>query len=276
MELLHFRIMILCSILLAAWISLPAMKVYGEPVTGGADNKMLTIAHRGASGYAPENTKASFDLALEMKADYIELDVQRSRDGELVIIHDTSVDRTTNGSGEVRDLNLEELRKLDAGSWFSPDFKGQGIMTFAEFLERYNGKAGMLIELKSPSLYPGIEEQVAEELSKYPAADKVVQSFEQESMKKMHAIMPFLKIGVLVKYRPLGITARQLQELSEFADYVNPNKKLASRGLVQKVHALGMKITPYTVRDRSSAAALKEMEVDGMVTDFPDYVNELK
>ncbi|MBS2967741.1 glycerophosphodiester phosphodiesterase [Metabacillus sp. KIGAM252] len=268
--------LILCSVLLTGLLMSHAVQAYGEPVTGGAETNMLTIAHRGASGYAPENTKASFDKALEIGTDWIEFDVQRSRDGELVIIHDTSVDRTTNGSGEVRDLNAADLKKLDAGSWFSPEFKGEGIMTFSEVLERYNGKAGMLIELKSPSLYPGIEQQVADELAKYPLADKVVQSFEQDSMKKMHRILPFIKIGVLMKYRPLGISGRQLEEISNYASFVNPNKKLVNRGLVQRIHALGMKITPYTVRDRASAAFLKSMEVDGMVTDFPDYVNEIK
>ncbi|AZB41656.1 glycerophosphodiester phosphodiesterase [Bacillus sp. FJAT-42376] len=268
--------LILCSVILTGLLLSHAVKAYGEPVTGGAENNMLTIAHRGASGYAPENTKASFDKALEIGTDLIEFDVQRTRDGELVVIHDTSVNRTTNGSGEVRDLLAADLKKLDAGSWFSPEFKGERIMTFSEVLKRYNGKAGMLIELKSPSLYPGIEQQVAEELAKYPLSDKVVQSFEQESMKKMHRILPYLQIGVLMKYRPLGIPVRQLEEMSDYASFINPNKKLVNRGLVQKIHALGMKITPYTVRDRASAASLKKMEVDGIISDYPDYINDIK
>ncbi|MGD6817837.1 glycerophosphodiester phosphodiesterase [Metabacillus sp. 113a] len=237
---------------------------------------MLNIAHRGASGYAPENTKASFDLGIKMGADYLEFDVQRSRDGVLVVIHDTNVERTTDGSGEVRDRKAAELLKLDAGSWFSPEFKGERILTFSQVLDRYNGKAGMLIELKSPSLYPGIEQQTAAELAKYPLADKVVQSFEQESMKNMHRILPDVKIGVLMKFRPLGISSAMLRDISEYAHFLNPSKKLVSRALVQKIHALGMKTTPYTVRNREAVSFLKKMEVDGMITDYPDYINEIR
>src|SRR5699024_1122413 len=111
---------------------------------------------RGASGYAPENTIAAFDKAVEMKADYFELDVQRSKDGQLVLIHDTTVDRTTNGTGAVKDLTLKELKSLDAGSWFDEKYAGEKIPTLGETLDRHRGKIKILIELKSPSLYPGI------------------------------------------------------------------------------------------------------------------------
>ena len=97
------------------------------------------VAHRGATGYAPENTIAAFDLAFDMKADYIEIDVQRSEDGDLVVIHDTTVDRTTDGTGHVGELPFEELRSLDAGSWFGDEFVGESIPTFDEVLDRYHG-----------------------------------------------------------------------------------------------------------------------------------------
>ena len=125
---------------------------------------MENVAHRGATGYAPENTIAAFDLAVDMKADYIEIDVQRSKDGELVVIHDTTVNRTTNGSGKVGALTFEQLRSLDTGSFKGEQFAGEQIPTFEEILDRYHGKIGILIELKAPELYPGIEEQVAEAL----------------------------------------------------------------------------------------------------------------
>lgn len=106
---------------------------------------------------------AAFEKALQMKADYIELDVQMSKDGELVIIHDTTVNRTTDIDSElpvaVKNLTLAELRKLDAGSFFAPQFAGERIPTFEEVLDRYKGKIGMLIELKEPARYPGIEEK---------------------------------------------------------------------------------------------------------------------
>lgn len=122
--------------------------------TIGDLRKVDNVAHRGASAYAPENTIAAYDKAVKMKADYIEIDVQRSKDGELVLIHDTTVDRTTDGSGKVGDFTFEELRSLDAGSWKGEQFAGEQIPTFDEILDRYHGKIGILVELKAPELYP--------------------------------------------------------------------------------------------------------------------------
>lgn len=127
----------------------PFSQVFAEQPTVGERKQVDNVAHRGATGYAPENTIAAFDLAVEMKADYIEIDVQRSKDGELVLIHDTTVDRTTDGTGKVGDLTFEQLRSLDAGSWFGEQFEGEKIPTFDEILDRYHGKVGILVEMKS-------------------------------------------------------------------------------------------------------------------------------
>src|SRR5699024_7283151 len=102
--------------------------------------KMINVAHRGASGHAPENTMAAFQKGFEMKADYIEIDVQMTKDGELIVIHDTTVDRTTNGTGNVGDLTFEEIKQLDAGSWFSDEYAGEKIPTFEEILDEFRGK----------------------------------------------------------------------------------------------------------------------------------------
>ena len=240
-------------------------------------SKFINVAHRGASGYAPENTIAAFDKAVEMKADYFELDVQRSKDGQLVLIHDTTVDRTTNGTGAVKDLTLKELKSLDAGSWFDEKYAGEKIPTLGETLDRYRGKIKILIELKSPSLSPGIEQQVAEELVKRnldKRGDKViVQSFDHESVKRFHQIMPSVPVGVLASYgsyRDTGITDKHLRSFAQYADFVNPNKDLVDRDLVKRVHRHGMKILPYTVRDESAANALFDAGVDGLITDFPE------
>ena len=111
-----------------------------ETITMGDLRKVDNVAHRGASAYAPENTIAAYDKAVKMKADYIEIDVQRSKDGELVLIHDTTVDRTTDGSGKVGDFTFEELRSLDAGSWKGEQFAGEQIPTFDEILIVTTGK----------------------------------------------------------------------------------------------------------------------------------------
>lgn len=110
------------------------------PETTGDLRKMDTVAHRGASGYAPENTIAAFDKALEMKVDYIEIDVQRSKDGELVVMHDNKVDRTTDGTGYIKDLTFEQLRSLDAGSWKGEQFTGEKSRHLEKFSIDITGK----------------------------------------------------------------------------------------------------------------------------------------
>ncbi|OAS82528.1 MULTISPECIES: glycerophosphodiester phosphodiesterase [Metabacillus] len=239
--------------------------------------KVDNVAHRGAAGYAPENTIAAFDKAVEMKADYIEIDVQRSKDGELVIIHDTSVNRTTDGTGKVGDLTFTELRSLDAGSWKGEQFKGEKIPTFAEILDRYHGKVGILIELKAPELYPGIEESIAQELTArnldVPQNEKIIiQSFNFESMKIMNELLPKVPIGVLTSSK-LHTTPEALQEFSTYADYFNPSYGIVTKDLVDQVHSIGMKISSWTVRSQEAADFLLEMDVDAIITDYPDYVD---
>lgn len=245
---------------------------------GGPPHKVMNIAHRGASGYAPENTIAAFDKALKMKADYFELDVQMSKDGKLVLIHDVTVDRTTDGTGRVGDLTFKELRRLDAGSWFDPAFAGERIPTLEEALDRYRGKIGILIEIKNPELYPGIERKVAKALKKRnlhkPRNGKIiVQSFNHDSVKKFHRLLPSVPVGVLISYRDEGISDKELRNFAKYADYVNPNKDMVDRSLVKRIHRFGMKTTPWTVRDRAEADRLKSIRVDGIVTDYPDYVH---
>lgn len=245
---------------------------------GGPPHKVMNIAHRGASGYAPENTIAAFDKALKMKADYFELDVQMSKDGKLVLIHDVTVDRTTDGTGRVGDLTFKELRRLDAGSWFDPAFAEERIPTLEEALDRYRGKIGILIEIKNPELYPGIERKVAKALKKRnlhkPRNGKIiVQSFNHDSVKKFHRLLPTVPVGVLISYRGEGITDKELRNFAKYADYVNPNKDMVDRSLVKRIHRFGMKTTPWTVRDRAEADRLKSIRVDGIVTDYPDYVH---
>ncbi|MEH7884194.1 glycerophosphodiester phosphodiesterase family protein [Bacillus sp. JJ1609] len=255
----------------------PLQQAFAEEATKGELRQFDTVAHRGAAGYAPENTIAAFDKGVEMKADYIELDVQRSKDGELVIIHDTTVDRTTDGTGRVGDLTFDELRSLDAGSFKGEQFAGEKIPTFEEVLDRYHGKVGILIEMKSPELYPGIEEAVAQELKERnldkPQNNKIIiQSFNFESMKKMDALLPEVPIGVLT-YSNLHVTDAALQEFAKYADYFNPSYSLVTKDLVDKVHSLGMEIQSWTVRSHEAAQFLIDMEVDGIITDYPDYVD---
>ncbi len=255
----------------------PFNQVLAEEPTVGERKQVDNVAHRGATAYAPENTIAGFDLAVDMKADYIEIDVQRSKDGELVLIHDTTVDRTTDGTGKVGNLTFEQLRSLDAGSWKGAQFAGEQIPTFEEILDRYHGKVGILIELKAPELYPGIEEQVAEALKERnldkPQNEKIIiQSFNFESMKKMDQLLPKVPIGVLTSNRA-HTTPEALQEFATYADWFNPSYGIVTEELVNQVHSLDMQIGSWTVRSQEAADFLFEMGVDAIISDYPDYVD---
>jgi glycerophosphoryl diester phosphodiesterase len=255
----------------------PFSQAFAQEPTVGERKQVDNVAHRGATAYAPENTIAGFDLAVDMKADYIEIDVQRSKDGELVLIHDTTVNRTTDGTGKVGDLTFEQLRSLDAGSSKGKEFTGELIPTFEEILDRYRGKVGILIELKAPELYPGVEEQVAEAIKKRnldkPKNEKIIiQSFNFESMKKMNKLLPTVPIGVLTS-NTAHTTPEALQEFSTYADWFNPSYGIVTKELVNQVHANGMQIGSWTVRSQEAADFLFEMGVDAIITDYPDYVD---
>lgn len=249
----------------------------GQVISKQEQQEMVNIAHRGASGHAPENTMGAFQKGFEMKADYIELDVQMTKDGELVVIHDTTVDRTTNGTGKVSDLTLEEIRQLDAGSWFSEDYAGEKIPTFEEVLTEFRGKIGILIELKSPELYPGMEEKVADVLIEKnmntPKNNKIIlQSFNHESMKKSKELLPNLSHGVLLGKNWANVTEEQLSEFAGYADYFNPTMYIVTDELVDDIHEAGMDIYPYTSRSEEQALHLFDLNVDGIITDYPEQV----
>lgn len=254
------------------------MFIFAVPVfASNGKSEMVNVAHRGASGHAPENTMAAFEKAFEMKADFIEIDVQMTRDGRLVAIHDTTVNRTTNGNGFVGDYTLEEIQQLDAGSWFGEEFAGERVPTFEEIIDEYRGKIGILIELKSPELYPGMEEKVAEALIERnmhkPNNGKIIiQSFNHESVQLSKQLLPNIPHGVLAGLTWADVTDEQLAQFATYADFFNPNMNIVTEDLVDRVHLAGMEIYAYTVRTQEQADNLFELEVDGIITDFPEYV----
>nr|WP_301172364.1 glycerophosphodiester phosphodiesterase [Brevibacillus nitrificans] len=269
---IHMRKTLLAATLLTGLMQPLAVSAAPQEKTDRVD----TIAHRGASGYAPENTMAAFRKAVKMKADYIEIDVQVTKDGHLVVIHDNTVDRTTDGTGKVGSFTLDEIRNLDAGSFFGPEFVGEPIPTFEEVLDEFRGKTGILIELKSPELYPGVEKQVADALSDRnldkPKNEKIiVQSFNFDSMKTFHELLPKVPVGVLTSNKD-DLTDEKLEEFASYADYVNPTQKLVTEELVNRIHDLGMQISVWTVRKPEEVQPLLDAGVDDIITDYPDYV----
>ncbi|MBT2573987.1 glycerophosphodiester phosphodiesterase [Bacillus sp. ISL-51] len=236
---------------------------------------MYTIAHRGASGYAPENTFAAFDIAADMNADLIELDVQLTKDGHIVVIHDDKVDRTTDGSGFVKDFTLKELQALDAGSWFSPEFKGERIPLLEEVLKRYHPKIGLLIELKGHPSQVGLEKAVGQLLGRFSfSIHHIVQSFSIKSIQTFHDMYPSVPTAIIT--RPsFGMFSRsQLDAYKSVANYVNIKYTRLNRFLISTAHKNGLKVFAWTVRNQKTAAKLQDMAVDGIVTDYPDFITK--
>lgn len=248
---------------------------------------MLVIGHRGASGYAPEHTFASWDLALELGADYLEQDLQMTKDGMLVVLHDDTLDRTTGGTctGRVIDHTLEELRDCDVGSWFGPAFSSQRIATLDDVLGRYADRANFYIETKNPDEAPGMEEALLELLDRHglraAAASEwrvLIQSFSERSLRRVHALDPTLPLIQLRHAR--SSTPRTVQgDLAAIAEYavgVGPSWKDVDAKLVAAAERHCLSVHPYTANDVAVMTRMIEAGVHGMFTDVPDTLLSLR
>jgi glycerophosphoryl diester phosphodiesterase len=247
--------------------------------------RIVDVAHRGGAAYAPENTMAAFMNGFKLKADFLELDVAMTKDGVPIVIHDDTVNRTTNGTGKVVDLTYDYISMLDAGSWFSPQFAGEHVPTLGEVLDTFWGKIGILIEIKNPKIYPGIEQKVADELTirnmdKPENGEIIVQSFDWNAVKTFHKILPEVPVGVLTFYA-IDVTPARLAEAATYANYVNPYWATLNflpyvvqitPDVIDLVHDYGMGIIVWTVNTRVDIAWLVKSRVDGIITDNPDYV----
>lgn len=245
----------------------------------------LVIAHRGASGVAPEHTFAAWDLALAVGADYLEQDLQMTRDGVLVVLHDDELDRTARGpaaacSGPVRQRTLEQLRSCEVGSWFDERFAGEPIPTLAEVLERYAGRARFYIETKSPEAAPRMEEALVELLADRDLVtgdgSVVLQSFSAESLRHLARLAPSLPRVQLIGGNTRSATIRRsLADIADYADGIGPAERRVDGRLVAEAHAHGLFVHAYTVNDPARMEALRRLGVDGMFTDRPDVLREL-
>jgi glycerophosphoryl diester phosphodiesterase len=226
----------------------------------------MVIAHRGASSYAPENTLAAFDLALEMGVRHIELDVDFTSDSHIVVIHDDTVDRTTNGSGPVTSHTLAALRGFDAGTWFDARFAGERIPTFDEVLARYKGRAHIHTEIKGRS--PSLSQRTADLIRKHGMEGQVtITSFQNARLEEMRAYAPELPMGWLVREvsdaliaqaRAMGVT-----QLCPRADAVTPE-------LVRRLHAEGFVARAWNVTTEELMRHVVQAGADGMTVNFPD------
>jgi glycerophosphoryl diester phosphodiesterase len=238
------------------------------------------VGHRGASAYAPENTLASFRAARTKNADYFELDVQQTRDGVPIVIHDTTLSRTTDAESvyphrspwRVRDFTLAQVERLDAGSWFSARFRGERVPTLATTLRAMEGSdLKLLLELKNPSLYPGLTGRVVDHLRAEPdwlLPDRlIVQSFDWGAVQEFHRSMPTVQTAVLGTP-----TAAQLPAVARYAGYVNPRSATVTAAYVRRVHAHHMKVFAWDADSETVMRRLVGDRVDGIIADRPEMV----
>jgi glycerophosphoryl diester phosphodiesterase len=228
------------------------------------------IAHRGASGYAPENTLAAFKRALALGATFIETDLQLSRDARFVAIHDDTVNRTTNGTGKVHDLSLADLRRLDAGSWFGSEFTGERIPTLDEILE-FSKKHDVVfyLELKPGGSWGGEHALIGALRESQEAARMVVISFDAGILEGLRKIEPTLMTGLLFD----GQNDRPLERAVEVGA-----RQLAIRGdlvtpaLLTEARKKDLQVVCWTVNQAAHMRLLIDAGVDGIMSDYPDRI----
>jgi glycerophosphoryl diester phosphodiesterase len=229
---------------------------------------MLLIAHRGASGHAPENTLAAFRKAVALGASFIETDLQLTRDSRLVAMHDATVNRTTNGQGAVHDLTLADLRKLDAGSWFGSEFAGERIPVLEEILEfAKKNDAVFYLELKAGGSWGGEHALVGALRESGEIARTVVISFDAGILAAARQIEPTLMTGLLYE----GQIADPLDKAVEIGA-----RQLAVRGdlvtpwLLGEARRRDLQVVCWTVNQPAHMRLLIAAGVDGIMSDYPD------
>jgi len=232
------------------------------PISYEQSRPCILIGHRGACGYEPENTLRSFAQAIDMGCDGIELDVHVCKSGELVVLHDTTLERTTTGKGLVTEKTLEELKQYDAG-------KGEKIPTLAEVLDLLEDRLAINIELKG---YGTLEPTVSllEEYfksGKLSPANVILTSFIHEYIKEARILLPIVKTGLLIRSELLGFSA--LSEAAD-ADYLVTFYEYANENVISDAHSRGIKVMTYTVNDMEEIRRLKKLGIDGIITNYPD------
>jgi glycerophosphoryl diester phosphodiesterase len=238
--------------------------------------RVWVVGHRGAMGHRPENTFASFEHALELGADWIELDVHLTWDGALAVIHDESVDRTTDGHGLVKDHSLAELKLLDAGAWFGSPYAGERIPTLDEALAWARGRGTLVdIEIKNaPIYYAGIEEAVVKALNSQQMAEQVIViSFDHAAVKRVRSLDPRVATGVLYAGRPVDAGVDLARQAT--ADAVLPHWAYVTSEDVRVAHAAGLAVAPWATSDPQVLRHLIAAGVDGIGTNHPEILRAL-
>ncbi|NJP39086.1 glycerophosphodiester phosphodiesterase family protein [Alkalicoccus luteus] len=267
------------------------------------------IAHRGASGHAPEQTMPALEKAIEMDADWLELDIQMTADDVLVAFHDDEIDRTTDGEGEIGDYTLEELKELDAGSWFNeeyPDradesFEGVEILTLEEIFEEFGEDENYYMETKSTYLNEDMEEPMVELIEEFgfdEAGNVMIQSFHQDSLQTVHELNDSIPLVQLLWWEvdeetgemeewlditpaPDDMTEEDFADIAEYAVGIGPHleyydgTEVIDETFVQTARDEGFDVHVYTINEEEDMHRLLDWGVTGLFTDFPDRMQNV-
>lgn len=278
------KFLMLLSLILVSIILLSCKKMNNTTEVLPLNNhSVIKIAHRGVPSLYPENTLGSFHLAKELEADYIEIDIQMSKDGVIVVLHDETVNRTTNGIGEINIFTVEELQNLSViynhfDALFEFDFEhALTIPTLEQVFMLFGDSVNYFIETKNPDKYSGLEEELLRLLENYqllnhdpfePIPKVVIQSFDKNSLLKIHELNP--DIPLIQLYRRTNVpkfNSQTLLELQSYASGVGMHYSIVNKKLIDRLHSNNLEIYIYTVNDPKLMGQLINLQVDGIITD---------
>lgn len=237
-------------------------------------HSVWTIAHRGASGEAPENTRAAFQLAVDAKAEMLELDLQLTQDEEVVVFHDSSLLRLTGNDLLIHECRLSDLKEIDIGVWFDERFSGERILTLEEVLTQFGDKIAFNFELK-PGFYESdlLASHTLSILKTFPNVSYLISSYQWPVLDEIRKKEPRCRLGVLFA----GIYWREALEFGQEirGTSVHPECAHVTRKRIEKAHKAGLKVFPYVANTLSEMKTMIPSGVDGIMTDFPARLKKL-
>ncbi|TQR20427.1 glycerophosphodiester phosphodiesterase family protein [Psychrobacillus vulpis] len=259
-----------------------------EPIPS---EEFLVIAHRGASAYAPEHTLLAYEIAQQAEATYIEIDLQMTEDGVLVAMHDEKVDRTTDGTGFVKEYTLKELKLLNAGEWFNNEYPGLAneefedvsIPTLEEIFIHFGSEVNYYIEMKSPGIYDEMEEKLIALLKQYNLiyVDKglpkvIIESFNEDSLVKIHQLEPRLPLIKLFSFKEeAALSVQDYNRLNTYASGIGVNISSVDKHFIREVQQNGLQIHLYSVNDETELKKTLNLKANGVFTNIPNIAVEL-
>jgi len=261
--------------LLGLFLAMSGFFLFDAAYNGNFISKSVAVqtritAHRGSSSGAPENTMAALEKAVEEMADRAEIDVQETADGVIVLCHDTSLKRVAGINKKVSDLTLEQIKKLDVGSWFSSEYQGEQIPTLEEVMEYAKGKIDLNIEIKNLGNSSGLPEKVIELVEKHEMQEQcVITSTNRFYLKRVKAVNPEIRTGYIISAAYGNFYS------DDFIDLISIRSSFVTERMIESAHEAGKAVHAWTVNGKVEMERLKQLGVDDMITDRPVLAREI-